>query len=195
MHALTRSLLVASAVLGAAVAWCAQDPAPTRETLIEQSRPGPVHERLAAYAGEWEVVMRYANAPEDQERVGGGRAETILGERYLVVDFDFGGALEAGAFRYTLGFDRRHDEYSIVVMDTSGTYFVTGRGPADEGRILMRGTDDDPMMASMGFDKKFAFELTLEDADHFTIQLHFVDTRVPEEPLIPFVEYRFLRAS
>jgi hypothetical protein len=194
-HRRSLALFLALGLSTALAARTLQDSAPTREQLLEQSRPGDVHELLAAYAGEWEVAMRFANAPAGQELTGAGTAETILDGRYLVVDFGFPDTPTAGAFRYTLGFDRRHDEHSIVVMDTSGTYFVTARGGEEDGRILMRGTDDDPLMASMGFEKKFAFELELEDADRFTIRLHFVDTRVPEEPLMPYARYSFTRAG
>ena len=67
------------------------------------------------------------------------------------------------------------------------------RGPAEDGLIRMRGTDDDPYMASLGLEKKYAFDLELESEDAFGIVLHFVDTRTEEEPLIEQYTYAFTR--
>jgi hypothetical protein len=58
----------------------------------------------------------------------------------------------------------------------------------------MLGEDDDPVMARMGLKKKFAFELKLTDEDHFSVIIHFLDTRTKEERRIPFAEYSFTRA-
>ena len=171
-----------------------QDDPPSVEELLEQSRPGPVHERLGRLAGDWEVIRRYAAQSAD-ETIGEGRASTILDGRFLVVDFSFDGEQGSESFRYTLGFDRRHDEYSIVVMDTTGTYFVTARGAESDGVIQMTGVDDDPGMARLGWEKKFAFELALEDDDRFAVSLFFVDTRTAEEKLMPYLEIEFLRKS
>ena len=182
-------VLLMGSMTAIGVASARQDEQPTWEELREQARPGPEHERLGALAGEWEVIMH--ELQHGQEVLGEGVASTILDGRFLVLDFSL--AEGYAEFRYTLGFDRRHDEYSLVVMDTTGTYFVTGRGPEADGRILMRGTDDDPMMASLGYEKKFAFELAIEDEDAFSITTHFVDTRTDEEPLIPNSKVQFLR--
>ncbi len=172
-----------------------QDDPPSVEQLLEQSRPGPVHERLGRLAGDWEVIRRYA-AQGANETIVEGRASTILDGRFLVVDFSLESAQGSESFRYTLGFDRRHDEYSIVVMDTTGTYFVTARGAESDGVIRMMGVDDDPHMARLGWGtKKFAFELALEDDDRFVITTIFVDTRTPEEKLMPSLELEFLRKS
>ena len=52
-----------------------QDDPPSVEQLLEQSRPGPVHERLGRLAGDWEVIRRYA-AQGANETIGEGRAST-----------------------------------------------------------------------------------------------------------------------
>jgi len=59
----------------------------------------------------------------------------------------------------------------------------------------MQGVDDDPVMARMGFEKKFLFDLSLESDDAFPVSVIFVDTRTAEEKPIPSAEYRFLRTG
>jgi hypothetical protein len=160
------------------------------QELIEQSKPGPAHARLGRLAGEWDVVMLIEGAEVSK---GAGRASAILDGRFQVVDFHLDSGPGEGSYRYTLGFDRRHDEYSIVVMDTSGTYFVTARGPEADGIIQMAGTDDDPMMTRMGFEKRFTFGLDLTDNDTFSVLLSYVDTRTAEARQIPYAKYVFTR--
>ena len=47
-----------------------------------------------------------------------------------------------------LGFDRRHQKYTTVSMDTWGTYYVTAKGEYSEATktITMYGEDYDPVM-------------------------------------------------
>ena len=148
--------LLACVLLGAAAGESApapQEELPSPDVLMEQTRPGAEHGRLGRLEGEWQVTRRVAGQGAG-ETEGVGSAATILDGRFLVVDFSLGADGAEESYRYTLGFDRRHDEYSIVVMDTSGTYFVTARGAEADGTIRMAGTDDDPMMASMGYARR-----------------------------------------
>ena len=50
-------------------------------------------------------------------------------------------------------------------------------------------------MARLGWEKKFAFELALEDDDRFAISVIYVDTRTPAETLMPYAEFEFIRKS
>jgi hypothetical protein len=190
--ALLAGTLITVAAMGTALH--GQDEPPSRAELIEQSRPGPEHERLAALEGNWEVVERPA-VPGAEESLGTAQGSAILDGRFLVLDFTLDSVSGARSFRYTLGYDRRHDEYSIVVMDTSGTYFVTARGAEVDGLIHMSGVDDDPMMARMGFEKKFVFGIDFEDKNTFSVTLFFVDTRTAEEKLMPYTTFTFMRKS
>lgn len=167
-----------------------QEPDPALEALLEQARPGPEHERLAVLAGEWEVQLRQFGA-EQPLATGTAEGASILEGRFV----DIAGELEAGngAFRFTLGFDRRHGEFTITLADTSGTYAVSARGEELDGRIRMRGRDDDPYMQSLGLEKEFVFDLVLEGEDAFRIELFFVDTRTEERPLLEQVVYVFAR--
>ena len=96
---------------------------------------------------------------------------------------------------YTLGFDRRHGDYTVIAMDENGTYWVTARGKRDGSRIPMYGADDDPVMSAMGFTKEFVIIVDVASTDRFTIETRYVDTRTPERSEIPFIAFELRRTS
>lgn len=194
MHLPSTTALVLGLLLGLTLAARAasapagpQDPA-TLEQLLEQSRPGPEHARLERLAGDWKVARIPAGSERPSE-TGSARARSLIGGRFLDVEVTLGEA----ELRYTLGFDRRHGEYSLILIDDAGTYAVSARGPEVDGRIRMTGVDDDPYMAGLGLEKKFAFDLELSDAQRFALVLHFVDTRPDPEVVHPAYTVRFTR--
>ena len=159
------------------------------------SQLGPEHSQMAGYAGEWSVHP----APMDPEMetagaIGTAIARTRLGGRFLEIQV----VLDSGPFGralYTLGFDARHREYQVVLMDDSGTYFVTARGGPSDGRsaIKMYGKDDDPVMTSMGLEKEFVIVVEFESPDRFSIGTLFIDTRTPERNEVPFLRLELRR--
>jgi len=94
-----------------------------------------------------------------------------------------------------LGFDRRHDEYTIQSLDSWGTYFVTARGKRAEDAKLIKlyGTDDDPHMKSMGLTKEFAFGVDLTATDKFSIKIYMIDNRTAKRREMLMMEYQFTR--
>jgi hypothetical protein len=111
------------------------------------AQPGPEHAELAALAGDWvtkvSVLMAPGTPPMEQETTA--TAKMILSGRFLehtsAGDF-MGTPFESQSY---LGFDRRREEYTLMGMDTLGTYWVTGAGVREEdGVIRMHGVDDDP---------------------------------------------------
>jgi hypothetical protein len=126
-----------------------------------------------------------------------GKAESlmILGNRFLVIDGHGKTGTHESAFRFTIGFDRRHEEYVIILIDTAGTYHVSARGKPTENGIRMLGSDDDPHMRKMGFKKKFAFDLNIKNDEKFSITTIFIDTRTKEEKLRPAFGYVFTRRN
>ena len=161
--------------------------------LVELAKPGPEHKQLKTLTGQWKasILMR----DKDTGFVGTAIASTILDDRFLVIDGTGSTGNRKSAFRYTIGFDRRNSEYVIILMDTSGTYHVTGRGKPTEGSIQVFGTDNDPHMKSLGFEKKFGFELEIKSADEFSITTIFVDNRTKEEKLMPTFRHVFTRTD
>ena len=152
-----------------------------------QGLPGAQHEALHALAGSWEVYV-------DSQLAGSATATLRLDGRFLEVEID----ADAGPMQkiiYTFGFDRRNGVYTVIAMDDSGTYWVTGTGIRDGGRIPMYGKDKDPVMEAMGFEKEFAIVLTIESPRRFGIEILFIDTRTPERREISFLTFDLRRVA
>ena len=172
--------------------------APTADQRAEMMRqiqligPGPEHKKLKSLVGSWDVTM--LRGTNDLGFKGSAKASMILGDRFLVIDGKGTPSGRVAEFRYTIGFDRRHDEYVILCLDTSGTYPVTARGGATESGIRLLGTDDDPVMKKMGYgEKKFAFDLNIQGDEEFFIETIYIDTRTEPEKLRPAFRYVFKR--
>ena len=149
--------------------------------------PGPEHEILLSLVGSWDVHV-------DDRLVGAATAVPRLDGRFFEVEI----VADADPVRhaiYTFGFDRRNKVYTVVAMDDTGTYWVTGQGILDGTQILMYGKDEDPLMKKMGLDKEFAIVLHVHSSDHVAIETRFIDTRTPERREISFLTFDLRRVS
>lgn len=119
-----------------------------QEYMMNSMAPGPEHERLKAMEGKWRQFVTMAMAPDapEMQAESTGENRLILGGRFLQ-----GTAL--GEFMgqpfeslNIMGFDRRHDHYTVVGFDTMGTYYVAAEGKWDDKTqsIRMRGETHDP---------------------------------------------------
>jgi hypothetical protein len=147
--------------------------------------PGPQHELLLGLVGEWTVLI-------EGRTVGTAVARTRLEGRFVEVAIE----ADAGPVRnvlYTFGFDDRHDVFTVIAMDDSGTYWVTGKGVRSGDVVPMYGEDDDPVMTEMGLEKEFVIELGLPSADSARIETRLIDTRTPERAELPFLAFELRR--
>ena len=176
------ALVVAVTLISISTPIRAQEP-PTAEELevltkrmSEAGQPGPEHERLAALAGVWDVEMKIWPQPDAEPIVAAGRmqSEMILGGRFLRQQVAIESGPFAGEALSFLGFDRRSSEFTVVGMDTSGTYWVTAKGPVgdDSARLVLSGTDFD---AIFGADQVYDFVWTFVDADTVVTEVVFKD--------------------
>jgi hypothetical protein len=165
--------IVASAIVHFAVAQepAQVDPATDMEAMMKLAEPGPEHAELAKLVGQWETKMAIQmqmDAPP-MESTATGSARMILGGRFLEI-------VSTGSFmdmdvesRTIIGFDRRHEEYTFVGLDTLGTYWVTAKGKrGEDGVIRMRGSDDDPMGQQI-----YAFEYEILGEDEYMYRVIF----------------------
>ncbi|MBL8745931.1 MAG: DUF1579 family protein [Phycisphaerae bacterium] len=118
------------------------------DPMMADMQPGPQHKLLEGLAGTWACVTRHWMDPAQpgariEHEV---RSSMILGGRFLRIettgDF-FGVPFESLTI---MGYDRRHERYTIVGFDTLGTYFVTAEGSRDEESksLRLKGTTHDP---------------------------------------------------
>lgn len=134
-------------------------------------QPGPEHEEIAKLAGDWEaeISLRAMPGVAPMESKASVSSRTILGGRFLELTSHgtfMGTDFESRTF---LGFDRRHEEYTVIGLDTLGTYWVTGKGERGaDGIIRMRGEDQDPMGKQI-----YVFEYEVRGDDEFVQRVVF----------------------
>jgi hypothetical protein len=143
--------------------------------MMELGKPGPEHEELGRLAGEWDQRLRMWPAPgaEPIEMTGTSENRAILGGRFIESRSlaSFGG--EPMESMTILGFDRRYGEYTLIGLDTQGTYWVTAQGPRQaSGSIVMSGTDDEVTVART---QVYDFVLRIESSDRYVIEIVFHD--------------------
>jgi len=177
---------IAAACLAAVVvmppmAASAQQPSPEQIAEFmrqhrEAAQPGPEHERLTRMEGAWEVEVTMWPEPgaEPMTTSGTAAAEMMLGNRFLMMSMDLADTDPAGEQISIIGFDRRSDEYIVLGMDASGTYWVTARGPADNSgdRAVLSGEDYDAIFDGV---QLYDFVLSWPDENTFVVEIIFKD--------------------
>jgi hypothetical protein len=167
-------------VAGLAAVAAAQEPAPEERARIQQEmmaamQPGPEHARLVDMAGEWNIEVRMWPAPDAEPMISTGTASNrmILGGRFLESRSEAGADPMRIESLILLGFDRRRSEYTLIALDTWGTYYVTAAGPADaSGRMTLDGVNDDPISKVR---ETYQMIYRPIDADTFVHEVVFTD--------------------
>ena len=172
---LVAGMAVASLAIGPGVVLGQEPSAEQVARTMELAKPGPEHEELGRLAGEWDQRLRYWPSPgaEPIELTGTSENRAILGGRFIESHSmaSFGG--EPMESMTMLGFDRRHGEYTLIGLDTQGTYWVTAQGPRQAGgSIVMRGTDEQVTMAHT---QVYDFVLRIESSNRYVIEIVFHD--------------------
>lgn len=152
-----------------------------------QTTPGPEHELIASLVGEWDFLV-------GNETVGKANAHLRLGDRFLEIEFRLDwNPVQHGI--YIFGFDRRHSEYTVIAFDNTGTYWVSAKGKEEDGRIKMYGSDNDPVMTAMGFEKEFVIVLDVPSENRVSIETYYIDTRTPERSEMLGLSYQLHRLT
>jgi hypothetical protein len=168
---------------------------PSPEDLLKLTRPGAEHERLAGYAGEFDVAVKMGAGSGAAAYTGTAKNRMTVGGRFLQIEYQAKGPADNTEGIFIVGFDSRHQRYALVALDSFGTYFVTSQGKVDEksGKPKLLGTDDDPQMKALGHSKEFAHVLDLRSADAFAVEVWFIDTRTPARREFKYMTYEFQR--
>lgn len=165
--------------------------------LREQSQPGLEHNQLSQYSGKWQLEITMGSG--DRSATSNGRATSymMLDDRFLWIAYNVGGKAGRVKGSFTVGYDRRNERYSLIAMDTHGTYFVTSHGTKDEetGKIKLYGKDDDPHMKAMGFDKEFAHTIDFRNPEELVVEVYYIDTRTAERKERKAMEFVFTRTE
>lgn len=189
LHELTDSLRGLLAMLLIVVSIAAFTPgvataqqAPDKEAVeammaksLELGQPGPEHVRFEQMVGTWDMQMTMWPQPGAAAVVVNGvvEAKLILGGRYLMQTTVIPDGFFAGESITILGFDRRSEEYTLIGLDTIGTYWVSAQGPAtSQTEAVLSGEDFDPIF---GGTQEYDFVLRWEEDGTFVSQIIFKD--------------------
>ena len=140
---------------------------------VDQARPVGEHKRLAELAGSWKVTARLWFGPgEPVISTGIGTGRMILGGRFLILETDVRGALDAETMTL-MGFDRRTNQFTMTAADTIGTYTITAAGKYDDGKkgVVLHGSYAQP---PSGQEQKYWFLWTRPSDKEHLLTLYFV---------------------
>ena len=173
-------LMFAGLVWLAAPAAAQTQPSPeAMKQMLEAMKPTAEHQELAALAGRWTQEVTYSMGGPPMKTKGTVLNKMILGGRFLVSEGTSPNPAGPGLgdptaeFTTIYGFDRRTKEFTIIGLDTMGTYYVTAAGTKTDPRtIVMRGeTADDH--AGVKETRKYDMVLKFVDADTYVSEIIF----------------------
>ena len=196
-----KSLVLAIVLVTAAAAPTAaprqhqQPTAEQKKAMVERGQPGAPHRELAALEGRWTQEVTYSMGATAMKGRGTTTNRMILGGRFLVSEHT--STIAAGAMgdikmdaMSIYGFDRRTNEYTIVELDTMGTYWVTAAGaPREDKSIVMSGEtlDDHGGAREM---RKYDMVLRVIDAGTYVTEIIFKFAGRPPTKLVEALHRR-----
>jgi hypothetical protein len=168
-----------------------------RDAMLAKMRPGPEHQTLARLEGRWAQEIAYGmGGPQKTVVKGTATNRLILGGRFLISERTAEHPAPSISGERTLdavniyGFDRRTNQFTIIELDSMGTYSVSAAGrAAPDGSIVMSGeTLDDHGGARET--RHYDMVLKIVDADTYTTAIVF---KVPGRPDMTIAEGTYRR--
>ncbi len=157
---------------------------------VESAKPVAEHKRLAELVGPWKVTTKlwFDPAGEPHTATGRGTGKLILGGRFLSLETNVkGGGIDSEALTL-FGFDRRTSDYTLVGLDTLGTYYITAAGKWDEAKkaVVLHGSYLQPPANE---EQKYYFTWSTPSPREHVMSLYFLTGS--KEMLVS--ETRFMR--
>ena len=197
---MTRVLVAIALTCGALVT--AQQSTPEQQkamqqAMLEQMKPGPEHGTLAALEGKWsmDVVYRMGDGPVMKAR-GVANNRMILGGRFLQSSATSKNPMGPGLGDPDVeslalyGFDRRTKQFTILGLDTMGTYWVSAAGSRTaDASIVMSGETLDDHAGSQEI-RKYDMVLRVVDPDTYVTEVIFKFANRPDLKLVKVTHRR-----
>ena len=165
------------------------------QKMLEAMKPAAEHKELAALAGQWTQHITYSMGGASMKATGTVTNKMILAGRFLVSEGTSANPAGPGVgdptldFMSTYGFDRRTQEFTIVHLDSMGTYYVSAAGKKTDARtIVMRGETLDDHAGSREM-RKYDMVLKFIDADTYMSEIIFHFPGRPPQTIVS-VTYR-----
>jgi hypothetical protein len=160
-----------------AAAPSAADKEQMMKMMMEMGKPGPEHERLKAYVGDWDADCAF-NCPLDnsvQKTKGVMHIKPLLGDRYIQLNYEGEMMLPDGKTTMPFkgmgigGYDKGKKKYTNVWIDEMSTTMMLTEGTADGNTITFEGGFTDPMSGKVTKVKEIVTET---DSSHHKYELH-----------------------
>src|SRR6185369_5016256 len=118
-------------------------PAPDKEEMMKKVQgagtPGPAHEALSAFEGNWKAEVKCWMESESEPNVSQATSKTrwIFGRRFL--EEEFHGEMMGKSFtgRCLLGFDNTKQKFNSVWIDDMNTAIFTSEGRGENGNKVI----------------------------------------------------------
>jgi hypothetical protein len=145
------------------------------EMARQMAAPAPQHKLLDPLAGNWKYKVSFNFGGQTGEGTGTTTGRWIMGNRFMQFDAAGGVNTSGGAVNVesmsVLGYDKRTGKFTVWAIDTMGTYSVSATGDFDAASktFTLHGENEEPGMGKI----PFKFVLKLEDATHWSLEVHF----------------------
>ncbi len=153
------------------------------------NKPGPAHQRLARFVGEWETTSRLTMPGRASiESAGASRFSSILGGRFLSEDDR--GTMNGAEFQSQKlwGFNTDSQKYESVWTYTGATSMMTMTGVSkDDGKTVVY---DASYEGARGRREQMVIIMRVADDDHFSIT---IAPKLPEGESAPAFETSYIR--
>jgi hypothetical protein len=195
-------LFAAIAVVWAGTFAAAQQPTPEQQkkmqqAMLEQMKPGPEHRALAGLEGQWTIDVQYRMGNGPMVKADGTATNRlILGGRFLEsraistnpAGPGFGDPNVESLTIY--GFDRRTGEYTVLGLDTMGTYWVSAAGAGTPAQpIVMSGETLDDHAGTKEM-RKYDMVLQIVDPDTYVTAIVFKFANRPDLKIVEITHRR-----
>jgi uncharacterized protein DUF1579 len=188
--------LAAVALFAASAAMAADPPKMTAEQqammekMAKAATPGPQHEAMKKWAGDWVLTVKYQMDPSQpwQEAKSTATITSLLDGRYVqeVSNGEMMGMPFMGIGLY--GYDNVIGKYVSTWIDNMGTGIMKSEGTSDaSGKVITwSGSMSDPMT---GKPTKERMVSTMIDDDHHTFEMYGVPPGAKKEMKMMTIEY------
>ena len=162
-----------SSTKSAATAKPAMDPKAMEEMMAKMAAPGPYHDWLKKFEGEWNLTIKWSMDPSQpmQETKSTSMVKTIMDGRYS--QEETAGEMMGKPFNGMgiTGYDNMLKKFVSTWIDNAGTGIMTSQGTPDAtGKVInWIGQSTDPMTGKMA---KYRMVSRVLDDNHHVLEMY-----------------------
>jgi hypothetical protein len=184
------ALLVGSAALAADAPKPSAEQQAMMEKMAKAATPGPQHEMMTKWAGDWECAVKIQMDPSQpvEESKSTATITSLMDGRYIqeVATGDMMGTPFHGMGLY--GYDNVTGKYVSTWIDNMGTGIMSSEGKADaSGKVISWSSKmSDPMTGKVANARMVT---TVVDDDHHTFEMYSTPPGAKKEMKTMTIQY------